>query len=287
MTILIFILLIIIIYKYIYQDKEPFRKRLYTWNKCKINDQTKLKNTFNEYGCIIIPSILSTQDCDNILSIIEREERNKNAETGNINSNFKRKDIYLSLNDTKEYIAKIYEKIKIFVDELIPDARVVESSSLISYPGAYPQIWHSDTNYTSPQEGNLVSFGIALDDITYKMGPLDVYLESNKMYTQDEDKLYEKHNLKSDNLQGNYDDGIKYQSIDELCKLEKYKKVDCSATKGSLVIWSSKVIHRGGENTSKRRPIFYFSLLGKGKKPHGATYSMKSKDQIVKMKDIV
>jgi hypothetical protein len=60
MTILIFILLIIIIYKYIYQDKEPFRKRLYTWNKCKINDQTKLKNIFNEYGCIIIPSILST-----------------------------------------------------------------------------------------------------------------------------------------------------------------------------------------------------------------------------------
>jgi hypothetical protein len=38
-----------------------------------------------------------------IYYLLLKEERNKNAETGNINSNFKRKDIYLSLNDTKEY----------------------------------------------------------------------------------------------------------------------------------------------------------------------------------------
>jgi ectoine hydroxylase-related dioxygenase (phytanoyl-CoA dioxygenase family) len=266
--------------------EEPFDKNLYPWNHCKTKDQNKLKNTFNNYGSIIIPDILSKEDCDEILEIISREERNKNNESGSINSNFRRKDIFLPVADTKKFIKKIYDKIQPFIDDLIPEGKIVESSSLISYPGAYPQIWHADTVHKSSKEGNLVSFGVALDDITPNMGPLELFLESNKMYNQDTNKLCSKFNIKTDHLSGDFDDGKKYQQLHKLCKIQKYKKVNCSCSKGSMVIWSSKVIHRGGENLSKRRPLFYFSLLGKGVKPYGATYSLKKKDTIKYIKEL-
>ena len=55
----------------------------------------------------------------------------------------------------------------------------------------------------------------------------------------------------------------------------------CAVPKGSLVIWSSEVVHRGGANKSEKdRPVFYFSLLGStGEKPVGATYSLRPEDR--------
>jgi hypothetical protein len=264
---------------------EGFTSKFYTWNNCKINNQDKLINTFNNYGCIIIPNILCDKDCDAILKIISEEERIKNHETSEINSNYKRKDLMLPTKKMRYYIKKIYKKIEKFCDIIIPGAKIVECSSLISYPGCYPQIWHADTNYTSKTEGNLVSFGIALDKTTPNMGPLEVYLQSNKIY-KSKINLFDKYGVEGDDLQGDYDDGMKKQSTEILCNKLNLQKGNCSCKKGSLVIWSSKVIHRGGKNTHKKRPVFYFSLLGKGKKPYGATYSLKTNNNIEYIKKI-
>jgi ectoine hydroxylase-related dioxygenase (phytanoyl-CoA dioxygenase family) len=257
---------------------EFFTSELFKWNDCNIKNQQKLINTFQKYGCIIIPNMLSTKDCDSIIKIISKEERNKNNETGLIHSNYKRKDLMIPLSKSEIYIRNIYNKINFFCDKIVPKPRVVESSSLISYPGSFPQIWHTDTHHTSKDEGNLVSFGIALDNITDDMGPLEVYLGSNKMYNQDKYSLMEKNNVKEDNLENMFDDGSKYQSLEELCRKLNYKKQKCICTKGSLVIWYSKVVHRGGANKNKKRPVFYFSLLGTGTTPEGATYSLKRKN---------
>ena len=78
-------------------------------------------------------------------------------------------------------------------------------------------------------------------------------------------------------LKGDFDDGTKYQPIAALCRKLGFLHFRSVCKKGSLVIWSSKVIHRGGRNKKKERPIFYFSLLGSGIKPDGATYSLKEK----------
>lgn len=58
----------------------------------------------------------------------------------------------------------------------------------------------------------------------------------------------------------------------------KYKKKRIICKKGSIIIWNSKLIHRGSKNTSNTiRPLFYFSFL-EGDKPRqeGPTYSLKS-----------
>lgn len=276
---LLIILCILLLLSMLFTKYEGFTSKYYKWNDCKITNQNKLINTFNNYGCIVIPNVLCNKDCDTILKIISKEERLKNNETSEINSNYKRKDLMLSIKKMKPYIKKIYNKIKTFCDTLTPNGRIVECSSLISYPGCYPQVWHADTNYSSNNEGNLISFGIALDKTTPNMGPLEVYLQSNKIY-KSKNNLFEQFNIGGDDLTGDYDDGMKKQATELLCKKLKLEKGTCSCKRGSLVIWSSKVIHRGGENNHKKRPVFYFSLLGKGKKPNGATYSLKTNNNI-------
>ena len=263
--------------------RETFQS-MYVWNKCGLN-QNKLVQTFLTKGCIIIPNVLSEKECDELLKIIEREEHKSIHETGNINSGHKRKDLMLPIGQTKSYIRNIYEKIRGFCDQITPSARIVENSSLISYPGCYPQVWHSDTTFKSDKEANLVSFGVALDDVTNNMGPLEVFLKSNGIY-KDKIKLLQDPKFRSEDLDGSYDDGLKYQKHEELCKKLRFEHGKCACKKGSLVIWSSKIIHRGGANTSKKRPIFYFSLVGEGTRPSGATYSLKSKDPILSIKKI-
>ena len=241
--------------------------RVHTYER--FSNQDQLIQTFNDNGCIIVPNVLDNKDCNSILNIIREEERSKDTQYGNINSAHKRKDLMLSLKKMKPFIKKIQDKIDPFCDIITPNGEIVECSSLISYPGCYPQIWHTDTLYSSDDDGNLVSFGIALDDINQDMGPLEVYLKSNKLYKND-DIMSDEH------LFGDDDDGLKRQYDEEFCKRMNLQKVHCSCKKGSLIIWSSKVIHRGGKNTSnKERPVFYFTLLEKGNKPNGSTYSLK------------
>jgi len=290
-VIVLFICMLYIIYRISYNlyqlsNTESFNSNLFKWNSCYTSNQNKLIQTFNKYGCVIIPNTISEKECDELLEIISKEERNKKNETSEINSNYKRKDMILNLNETKSYIKKIYTNLKHFCDIIVPSAKIVENSSLISYPGCYPQVWHTDTNFKSKKEANLVSFGIALSDINEHMGPLEVYLESNKLYESNTEEIVSRHSIKEDLLDGEYDDGNKYQMIEKICKVSKFKKGKCICKKGSLVIWSSKVVHRGGKNNDKKRPVFYFSLQGSGTKPVGATYSLKKKDNMKCVKNI-
>tara|TARA_Y100000389_G_scaffold204539_1_gene257819 strand:+ start:18031 stop:18780 length:750 start_codon:yes stop_codon:yes gene_type:complete len=246
-------------------------------------------DTFNEYGCIIVPRVLDKDDCNEIKKLISIERSQKTFELGDINSNYKRIDLVLPLKKYEIFIKKIYKKLSFFCDKLIPRAKIVECASLISYPGCYPQIWHSDTDYISDNDGNLISFGIALSDVTDDMGPLEVYLSSNKIHNIPEENFQKKYSLSDDSI-GDNDidilDGTKYQVTNEICKKMGFQHVKCACNIGDLVIWSSKVIHRGGANTKRERAIFYFSLLGEGNIPEGATYSLKDVDKDTWIKDI-
>ena len=69
----------------------------------------------------------------------------------------------------------------------------------------------------------------------------------------------------------------------EITKLNKnFKHVKTTCKKGSLIIWSSKVIHRGGQNYgNKKRPIFYFTLLGdNGENPMDYPINMDNNKEI-------
>lgn len=260
------LLLFLLIIYYISSINESFDNNLFKWNNGNINNQNKLINTFQKNGCIIIPNMLSNNDCNQLLKIISKEKKNKNKELVRINMPISRRDMPLSLKTTKNFIKKIYDKIKTFCNVLLPDAKIVENSSFISYPGAQNQPWHTDITIGKKSKigAELISFGIALDDISPYMGPLEVFLGSNKLFT----------------TVTNYTNGFLWDRFKKVNKKLNLQKVKCSCKKGSLVIWSSKVVHRGSANIHKKRPVFYFSLMGKGKPPYGSTYSLKSIDKL-------
>ncbi len=276
-----------------------------------IINQNDLVDMFTNNGCIVIPNVLTNSECNIIINNIRNELSNNNAEFGDINSQHRRIDLKLPIEKMDKFIKMVYERLNDFVETVIPNSKIVECSSLISYPGAYAQTWHYDTIPTK-NGASLISFGIALDDIDDSMGPLEVMMGSNKLFNIDGgeqiiEKLHKKHETKkyfknyyksvgnikyeiekrggSDEY--SVDDLINDEATEMLCRILGIKRVKCSCKKGSLIIWSSEVHHRGGENkSSKARPIFYFSLMGKGEPPIGATYSLKSKNERVYVKNL-
>lgn len=255
-----------------------------------IYNNTNLNNDVNKLltnGYLIIPNVVSHKDCDEILNIISETEKTENV-CGPIHSNVNRKDMMLPVDNMKKYIKDIYKKTKHIWNKVTPDPILSECSSLISYPGSYPQIWHTDTFYKKG-DSNLVSIGVALQDIDKKMGPLHVYKNSVKIYKNN--KKYEKKygkNFKSvdvdDDKQGLYP-----QLISKICRKLNFKKVQCVSKKGDIIIWLSSIVHRGSSNISaKTRSVFYFSLLGNdGTKPGGATYSLLEDNKKIYVNNIV
>lgn len=227
-------------------------------------------------GYLIIPNVVSYEDCDDITNIIKEVEKTSNK-CGNIHSNINRKDMMIPLDKVKKHIKKIYDNTKDVWSEIAPNPILCECSSLISYPGAFPQIWHTDTVYKKG-DANLISVGVALKNTTSNMGPLNVYKKSNELYDQDTVELKKKYHVKT-TAPKSVDDikaGLYKQDKEELCKSMKYKKKKCVSNKGDLVVWLSSIVHRGDANISdESRPVFYFSMLSSnGNKPYGSTYSL-------------
>jgi len=250
---------------------------VYEWNSCKLENIKKTTRTLEKYGVVIINDFLSPIQCNNIIDKINQIPK-KNRTLGNINSPVNRMDLLIPLRLVKKYISSIISKTKYLWNTITPSHQIVECSSLISFPGATAQVWHSDSQGGySRNEANLISVGVALHDITQDMGPLECYLESNSIYNYDVDKLIQKYNIKPEKIRSNVKAGKHYQSLAALCNKLKFKHVKCVCKKGSLILWSSQVIHRGGPNIStKIRPVFYFSLLGNGIRPIGPTYSLST-----------
>ena len=217
-------------------------------------------------GYLIIPNMLSSNECDDILNTIKSVEKG-NPKFGNIHANKNRKDMMLPVYKVKSHIKKIYEKYKDLWNKITPNPILCECSSLISYPNAKHQIWHTDTSYKSG-DATLVSIGIALQDIDENMGPLHVFKGSTEIYDKS------KNDDSSSSSSSSSSSGK--QSVENICKQLNYEEVHCLAKKGDLVIWLSSVVHRGSKNTSnKSRSVFYFSLLSsKGNRPNGSTYSL-------------
>jgi ectoine hydroxylase-related dioxygenase (phytanoyl-CoA dioxygenase family) len=89
------------------------------------------------------------------------------------------------------------------------------------------------------------------------------------------------------------DDDIKYGLCEHIYSKtpkidKKYKHVKCDCKKGSLVMWSSKVFHRGGQNYGdKDRPIFYITLMGdNGKNPMDFDSTIEDASKKIYIKDL-
>jgi len=225
---------------------------------------------FKENGYLLFPEEISSQECDQLFDLIQKELKNENKTEGGIQNPKNRKDLLLPVNDlTKSIIKKIYKKYDSIWKNVTPTTILAECSSFISYPGSEPQIWHADI-LNGYGRANLITIGIALKDIDDTMGPLEVYPKSN--------------NLTLENENVNFDNRKEDKFLEEIGF--KSKKLSCK--KGSIIIWDSEIYHRGGANKSNQiRPIFYFSFLeGNKPKPNGATYSLKETNKKIFVKDL-
>jgi len=208
---------------------------------------------------LIIHEGISDKDCNDIFLVI-------NKELGSVDNEYTwnekyRKNLRVPVeSEIKTVINKILNNhnLEKIWETFTPNAILAESSIFLSYPKAGNQPWHRDIELKDDY-ANMITIGIALDDIDEEMGPLELYSKSMDIPDKLLVKLKDKYN-------NNYLENLKYKKKKFICK------------KGSIVIWNSKIIHRGSENFSNTiRPLFYFSFL-EGDKPmqQGPTYSLKS-----------
>jgi len=238
------------------QDQDSQYNNLFQ-NQIWINEMTN-------NGAIVIPNILSNSDCDSILKIISKERNDIDHFCEKIRSNENREYIMLPLEKTTPFVTKIYMQLKHFCDTLLPNPKLLETSSFTTYKGCLQQRFHTDGTFNDDND-DAFTFGIALDDITEDMGPLEFYIGSQKISSQMDSitsKSYIPHDPYNSEDEENDDplDGYLYNVYEQVCKSLNLTKKKCTCKKGSLIVWSWKVIHRGTENNNKIRPVFYFSM---------------------------
>lgn len=305
-NLIIFTILLVIIIIYFYNNylKESF----FEWNNCNLLDQKKLINTYEKNGVIIIPNFFSHDDCNKLLAILEKEgSSNENATATLINSPYKRKNLVIPINDCKEYIMKIYNRLKYFLDVLTPNPILIDCAAFVTSPGCYAQIWHTDTGLDKINDNkelkyaNHISIGVALEDIDESLGPLEAILETNTLNDDKYEMILKQHKkfddydsitecektciYKNDSIKR----GLCNNSKFEISNLDnRYKYVKCICKKGSLVLWSSKVYHRGGANYgNKDRSVFYITLMGNdGENPMDFESTIEDSKKTIYIKDL-
>jgi ectoine hydroxylase-related dioxygenase (phytanoyl-CoA dioxygenase family) len=307
-NLIIFTIILLITFILIYFYNIYYSKEYYQWNNCKLLDQEKLINTFEKNGVIIIPNVFSSEDCDKLKDIIKKKDNKyydiSPTETATkVNSEYKRRNMALPIKECRKYILSICNKLKYFVNVLIPNPILVDCAAFVTEPGCYPQKWHRDTNLnsensiTSQNYANHISMGVMLEDVDDTLGPLEAVLGTNNLFNKGLYILLKKNNLldKYSHEYNNFDDddcrvGLCKSLIPQLPKLDnKYKYVKCACPKGSLVLWSSCVFHRGGQNYgNKDRPVFYITLMGgDGKNPMNFESTIEFSDKKIYVKDLL
>lgn len=205
-------------------------------------------DTLRRDGVVVIPNtfprVVRQQAWS---SILQAFGTCRNRITGDINqSSNKRFDVALTLTPSIQRIIRhIYARHRdVWTTCLQTDnPRLVELSALITFPGARAQDWHRDVSGTYTR---LLSIGVAMQDITSDMAPLEVVKGT---HTHDDD-------------------------VDDEDEIEHSKKMTC--TKDTIVVWDGGVHHRGSANTSDiPRIMLYFTLARDGRLPSGSTYTIK------------
>ena len=199
-------------------------------------------------GIVLIPHSFPSDIRLRALATAFQELGNcKNRMLGEINnSSNKRFEVAVPLvSSVKTIVSTVWTTYKhVWTTHIgCEDPRLVECSAMITFPGSADQEWHRDNQY-DPTRSRLLSIGIALQDITETMGPLEVVKNTHKT-TADVQSA----------------DGHKMTC----CKID-------------IVAWDSSVHHRGTGNASNvPRVVLLFTVASDGPLPDGSTYTLLSR----------
>lgn len=200
-------------------------------------------------GVVHIKNTLPSNVRHRVLAQVYQELANcKSRKIGKINNaSNKRLEVSLHLTpDIKELLRHVWSEHKdVWTVHLgCSNPRLLECSAFITFPGAGAQDWHRDISY-DPTKSRLLSIGVALQDVTESMGPLEVVKKTH--LTTDE--------------------------ITE--KMERVRAEKMMCTKDDLIVWNSSVHHRGSRNTSDTTRVMVNITFGSdGKLPDGPTHTL-------------
>lgn len=192
-------------------------------------------------GVVVIPALHDPERCRKLAHNVHADIRDPWVEYGNIKRNEYRKDLPLQLDG--EYLDILQESLRllqpVYIETLGGSPVLKEFSSLTSYPGSGEQVFHFDTKANSVEDlerdGLLYSAFIYLDEVGEFTAPFDAYPGSHGHL----------------NLVQALRDDIR----------ETGPFVRMAVPQGSMVIYNSRLLHRGSGNTSPlTRPTIYFSL---------------------------
>lgn len=198
-----------------------------------------MKEYYEENGYLIIENVLKKSFIDKLNDSIGIIENGKNRLQDEWQYNRYVKEVAKN-KDIFHLLKKLYN------DKPLP-------FQTLNFTRGTTQKEHSDLMHFSPDEDNLnLMCGVwyALEDITDEKGPLIYYPKSHK----------EEPILDLSKFNGKYSEYEKY--LIELCK-EKYVQQKGNIPKGSIIIWSSNLIHgghpdRNKESTRKSMVVHYF-----------------------------
>lgn len=199
-----------------------------------------------------------------VMDTVEREE----LEFGEIDvKNEQRLDMNVPINSVaRRTVHNLYGRLKGVFDRYDSDPLLIEHSCFLNFPGSHPQNWHRDVESQDiANNGKLFTVGVALDDISSDMGPLQLIPKSHRI-----DALIDAINQRDchdsmANFCGYFHDQAQYR--------------DWTCRRGDVLVWDATLLHRSGGNRSGRmRGIYYFSLLFKtAEVPSGSTHSLMRK----------
>eukprot|EP01063_Lacrimia_lanifica_P040627 TRINITY_DN9291_c0_g1_i1.p1 TRINITY_DN9291_c0_g1~~TRINITY_DN9291_c0_g1_i1.p1 ORF type:complete len:1175 (+),score=366.76 TRINITY_DN9291_c0_g1_i1:457-3525(+) len=178
------------------------------------------------------------------------------------------------------------------LDELLGNARLVEFSCLVSYPGAMGQPPHSDSTSRSlgaTGGAHLVSCFIPLVDVEEPLGPLEVWPRTHSVAQLLPDSLgylkapgggarfREFVSEEDERAAGGAGDGVQDPARAARTGALEYPSVKMLVPAGAVVLMDSRCYHRGSANTTEGtpRPVLYFTFASeRGALPEGSTYSL-------------
>ena len=237
----------------------------------------KFRERFTEHGVVVMPSVVDPELCQKTArAAMHAIEHPKPGQTyGRIMKSEFRKDMPLDWEApfTDIMYAALAPIGEIMLGILGQDATMVEYGTLTSYPGAESQVMHADTPMEEPGHAKwarLISCYVYLSNVTTDQAPLDVWPGTHTH--------------------------VHFYNLDKMVAVEEGNAmpvlspaVRMAVPIGTMVMYDSRVFHRGTENlTPRARPTLYFSFMSdSGERPIGSTFSMKKKYAGWKLRDIL
>eukprot|EP00931_Biecheleriopsis_adriatica_P066206 TRINITY_DN40605_c0_g1_i1.p1 TRINITY_DN40605_c0_g1~~TRINITY_DN40605_c0_g1_i1.p1 ORF type:complete len:802 (+),score=146.46 TRINITY_DN40605_c0_g1_i1:36-2408(+) len=252
-----------------------------SWNKPDASlsgeeDNSELEQ-LKQQGYVVVKGVLDAEDCETLRAHVlfcadEALRQQRSDLLGNIRKRSHRTDLKLDLcQPVVKALNKFIQRCGGLLTQICDgDASIVELAAITSSKGAVAQPVHADSAYGVPAGGAssraaakdvalVFSSLLALQDIEPEMGPTHIWPATN---------THEHHATLACTV-----GDLTVSDADKVFRVKHHKM---NLRRGDLVLYDSRSMHCGGENTSHQRSVFVVSTMGPGVRPAGPTWTLLS-----------